>query len=765
MRPYLAVISDSFRAALASRVLWVLLAVITLCLACLAPLGARRVLSSELKLFDFLHPLGLSRQLYQEFESRQPSPGRRIFHLLDPATQKLFRDTMRGASPDWDELGPLLRELLNNLNELLDRRDFYDQPSWQNVTLSEEAQQLLARGVANLPDTELRRLNRLLLEAAYRDLIAVSPPTSLQLQYAGLNVNGPLPISHERFQRVLRQILGLATYYLIGVAAVLVAILVTAPVIPHMMEKGTIELLLSKPVSRIPLFLASFIGSCAFILLNASYLVGGLWLIAGLRFDIWEPKLLLCIPLLLFRFVIYYAVSAFIGLIWRSPVVAVIVTILFWAVCLGVEQTKVRIENAWIAPRRIANIFTTPNGTWVARDDNSVWQWNADRQQWEEIARGKQQRSVLGRMLGFSERPMLGPLYHPQSQLLLSANLPAREEAGSSAGAFLQAAAQRNQWQRVAVAELPAGTRWLSPDAQGDMIALARDGVYRLGQDKIRVQDRHPDDRFFVDLPKFQQVYSAAEDTSWTPRAAALDPRSSRLAVWLGEELAVLEPRQGEGYQLKQRRPLDDPPTAVLLALAEEVVLMAREDGQVTLYDARSLEPLAGPHPAGSAPPRVATASADGRWFGVVFQNGRGWLYDAQEERTVRVPAGDWQAISALAFNDRQLRVALGVGRVADYRREEFQLERQLAPPRELLERVYYYLALPMYRVFPRPGELDTTIAALLADDDQTDLGEAEQPGGNDAPAVDPWRPLVNSLLFTLAMLSLCCAYMYGTDF
>ena len=41
MRPYLAIIKDSFREALASRVLWVLLALITVTLLAFAPLTYR----------------------------------------------------------------------------------------------------------------------------------------------------------------------------------------------------------------------------------------------------------------------------------------------------------------------------------------------------------------------------------------------------------------------------------------------------------------------------------------------------------------------------------------------------------------------------------------------------------------------------------------------------------------------------------------------------------------------------------------------------
>ena len=74
MRPYLAVITDSFRAALASRLLWILLAVISVFLAGLAPLSSRRQLSSELKVFDFLNPLGLAAARVVEQPERHTGP-------------------------------------------------------------------------------------------------------------------------------------------------------------------------------------------------------------------------------------------------------------------------------------------------------------------------------------------------------------------------------------------------------------------------------------------------------------------------------------------------------------------------------------------------------------------------------------------------------------------------------------------------------------------------------------------------------------------
>ena len=49
MRKYFAVVKDSFREALASRVLWILLLLVTLLLAAVAPLGYREVLTFRLR--------------------------------------------------------------------------------------------------------------------------------------------------------------------------------------------------------------------------------------------------------------------------------------------------------------------------------------------------------------------------------------------------------------------------------------------------------------------------------------------------------------------------------------------------------------------------------------------------------------------------------------------------------------------------------------------------------------------------------------------
>jgi len=65
-------------------------------------------------------------------------------------------------------------DVLKELNAILARRDLYHWAAWKGTNLAEEAQKLLAAGVENLTDRQVIRLNRLLLEAAYPDYLAVS---------------------------------------------------------------------------------------------------------------------------------------------------------------------------------------------------------------------------------------------------------------------------------------------------------------------------------------------------------------------------------------------------------------------------------------------------------------------------------------------------------------------------------------------------------------------------------------------------------------
>ena len=427
MRPYLAIIKDSFLEAFASRVLWILLILITLVLGALAPLGFRSEQMTEFRQGDFLDPRAVAQAIRGEFDEGTPTPGYQIWSNFDEKTRQQLANFLQ----DNDEEGRQstyfsdLRKFIEALNGLLAQPDLYVEEAWKDVLLGSEARELLDQGVDQLSPDSLARLNRLLIEKPYEEYFRPQPPKQIVITYLGFGVSPPIRVSEKRVQQVIAQLIlpGLIGF-LVGAIGILAAILVTAPIIPQMFDPGSLSLLLSKPVSRSLMFLAKFVGGCAFILINVTYLTVGLWAIVGARFDIWNHGLLLCIPIFLFLFAIYYSVSAYSGVVWRNAVVCVVMTVIFWIACKTVGITKALFEQFTVESQRIVRLIEADgveadgveaNRTLIALDEQgTTHRWNAEKNEWEQ--------AFLERS-GGPMAQVLGPVYDVRNNQLLAATV------------------------------------------------------------------------------------------------------------------------------------------------------------------------------------------------------------------------------------------------------------------------------------------------------------------------------------------------------
>jgi ABC-2 type transport system permease protein len=118
--------------------------------------------------------------------------------------------------------------------------------------------------------------------------------------------------------------------------------------IPHMLEKGNIDLLLSKPISRAQLILGKFLGGNLVVLLNIAYLVTGIWLLIGLKFGEWAPSFFLTILSISFAFATIYALIILIGILSRSSVLAMMISYLIFFILSPVLSNRDPISIFWI---------------------------------------------------------------------------------------------------------------------------------------------------------------------------------------------------------------------------------------------------------------------------------------------------------------------------------------------------------------------------------------------------------------------------------
>jgi ABC-type transport system involved in multi-copper enzyme maturation permease subunit len=116
----------------------------------------------------------------------------------------------------------------------------------------------------------------------------------------------------------------------IGAAVTLMlSVVITAFFIPNLLRKGSVDLLISKPIGRAQLLVYKYVGGLTFIFILSAVTIGGVWLVMAARSGNWDPSFLLTIPALTFTFAILYAVSAVVAVFTRSAIAAILVTLGF----------------------------------------------------------------------------------------------------------------------------------------------------------------------------------------------------------------------------------------------------------------------------------------------------------------------------------------------------------------------------------------------------------------------------------------------------
>ena len=106
----------------------------------------------------------------------------------------------------------------------------------------------------------------------------------------------------------------------VAVLGLLLAIFSSSSFIPTMLEKGNIDLLLSKPVSRTELILGKYFGGLLVVFINVFFLVLGVWLIISLKFGYWNPAFLSISLVITFTFAVLYSMIVLFGIITQGSV-------------------------------------------------------------------------------------------------------------------------------------------------------------------------------------------------------------------------------------------------------------------------------------------------------------------------------------------------------------------------------------------------------------------------------------------------------------
>ena len=130
------------------------------------------------------------------------------------------------------------------------------------------------------------------------------------------------------------------------------AIFATAHLVPRMQEKGTIDLYLSRPVSRVKLLLSRYVAGLILAGSNVIYLMGSIWLIVFWKTHVANPRFLLGGSIIFLVIAVLLAFAFLIGVVTSSTAVSIMTTygLFFFGLMLAAhDKIAAAVSQDWQA--------------------------------------------------------------------------------------------------------------------------------------------------------------------------------------------------------------------------------------------------------------------------------------------------------------------------------------------------------------------------------------------------------------------------------
>ncbi|HRF01876.1 MAG TPA: ABC transporter permease [Pirellulaceae bacterium] len=829
MRAYLTIVRDAFAAATASKVLYVMVALILVFLIAIAPIGVVETLNYRFGGMDLRDPVLVAERLVREGSKDPATPIGRLWEKLSVERRQRLTDFVEqpegGANnnrlAEAQRIDLLRDSLTRSFESLIRTDDLIDPEQVDRKDADDEYLELLDLPAERRTSDQTRRLNRLHLDRVFPMEIRRADPTMLRISYLGLipfKDAGPTRAELRQFATV--GIPTLLDKFVLSIG-VLVAILFTAGMIPELLEPGSLNLLLSKPVRRSGLFLSKFVGACAFALLNSILFFVGLWLILGVRLGLWNGALLACIPIYLFVFALYYSVASLVGLMTRSTILSIVASILFWLFCflIGIADWLAQAPVEMAAPRRLA----VSGERMIRFSPLNHAEQSADGGEWTE-ALGEEIDGVppfLRAMMPQGE--MLGPIWDaPRNRWVGARGGFASVQTPLSADLSIVTASAESEWNATQHQRTPPFLQGIYPLDERSCVLLGRFGdFYRLDYEAIIAPKVEPegdqadggddesativvssdglsvdgaeaassddtadgdaagddavlpalvDDATLID-PSFVDVSPYDRLTGDLLQQVAYDPQRRSFVCYGGGTLVRVD-WNGERFEWNpaDRMPLETTGRPRQLAYGNGIAYLAFEDHLIVVdLAARTMRRQAW---SGA---RVADLEADPAGSGAAIRDRQGYVWSVAVDGAIRsVGLSGQGTIRAIDVSPEG--ELWSIDRYNQPRRIDWETRREVESGPSGMSTfagLYRYVVHPVYWLSPKPGEFYRLVVSLseafTSDaDDEKEEGEGANranEGSDDQPLGSPWAPLLSGLIYIVLFLGLSMFLFERYDF
>ena len=140
--------------------------------------------------------------------------------------------------------------------------------------------------------------------------------------------------------------------YWLGLIALVLGIISCASIFPEFVARGSVDLVLSKPPSRLLLYFGKYLGSLVFVAAQVFVFCLVVFFAFGLRYGDWNLSLFWALPVVLSIFSVIYSVHVFVSVWSGSVVFALLATVGVWGVgVLGEWSENLCYKMVYLMPQ------------------------------------------------------------------------------------------------------------------------------------------------------------------------------------------------------------------------------------------------------------------------------------------------------------------------------------------------------------------------------------------------------------------------------
>jgi ABC-2 type transport system permease protein len=118
------------------------------------------------------------------------------------------------------------------------------------------------------------------------------------------------------------------------VLGVFLAVFATGSQVPNLQQRGTVDLYLTRPITRTHLLLGRFLGAMTLVIVNLLFLCGGVFLIISLKTKVWNPRFLVAMGLILVVFLSFLGFMYLVGVLSSSTPLSIMLPYALYMVSL-----------------------------------------------------------------------------------------------------------------------------------------------------------------------------------------------------------------------------------------------------------------------------------------------------------------------------------------------------------------------------------------------------------------------------------------------